>query len=179
MSEVNTQTNETNQDSAQNAAASHGREAELEAQIKDKEQKYVYLYAEFENFKKRVQKEREETLKYGWEPIARELLQVIDNLERAIQYSTKDTDSKLIEGLKMVLNHFNGLLERQGVNAVKTDASTFDPNIHDAVAEEPSDIEAGKITQVHTKGYTLHGRLLRPARVVLSSGKNSNSTVGS
>src|SRR3954451_21578175 len=80
--------------------------AELEAQLKEKDAKYLYLYAEFENYKKRAIKERSDLIKYGWENAARELLMVIDNLERALEHMPPTTDKALVQGLYMVINQF-------------------------------------------------------------------------
>jgi molecular chaperone GrpE len=151
---------------------------ELEAQLKEKEQKYVYLYADFENFKKRAVKERSDLLKFGWESAARSLLEVIDNLERALAHMPKTPNGSesaahktLEEGLKMVLNQFKAVLEKQGVQAVSTELQMFDPNLHEAVGQESSDKPHGQVLKEETKGYTIHGRLLRPARVIISGGE--------
>ena len=142
----------------------------LELQAKEKENKYIYLYAEFENFKKRSIKERSDLIKFGWEPVARDLLQTADNLERAIAHVPAGTDQNFMDGLTMVLNQFRSSLQKQGVEAIESLDRAFDPNFHEAVGQEPSSLPAGAIAREHTRGYTLHGRLLRPARVVLSSG---------
>ena len=146
---------------------------ELEAQVKDKENRYLYLYAEFENYKRRAIKERSDAQKFGWENAARELLTVVDNLERAIEHFPKDADRNLAEGLKMVVSQFQTALEKQGVAVIPTVGQAFDPNLHEAVGQEASDQPTGNIVKEHQKGYTLHGRLLRPARVVISSGPAS------
>ncbi len=143
---------------------------DLEAQAKEKESKYIYLYAEFENYKKRSIKERSELIKFGWESVARELLQTADNLERVIAHVPAGTDQNFMNGLVMVMGQFRASLQKQGVEVVETTEKPFDPNFHEAIGQEPSSLPSGVITQEHTKGYTLHGRLLRPARVVLSSG---------
>jgi molecular chaperone GrpE len=146
---------------------------ELEAQVKEKEQKYVYLYADFENYKKRMVKERSDLMKFGWESGARELLEVIDNLERALAHMPKSNEpahKTLEDGIKMVLNQFRAVLEKQGVHHIKTDGLDFDPNLHEAVGQESSEHPQGHIVREETKGYTIHGRLLRPARVIISAG---------
>lgn len=153
--------------------AAEKRIAELEAQVKEKEAKYLYLYADFENFKKRAVKERSDLVKFGWESVARELLQVIDNLERAIHHMPPGTDKTLADGIQMVLNQFRAALAHQGVQTIETAAKPFDPNLHEAVGQESSDQPEGTVIQEHQKGYTLHGRLLRPARVIVSAGKNT------
>ncbi len=147
------------------------RVQELEAQLKDKDAKYVYLYAEFENFKKRVTKERQDLLKFGWENQARDLLLVVDNLERALAHTPATTDANLLAGLKMVLQQFEQTIGRFGVQVIATQGAAFDPNFHEAVGSEASDLPEGSVCREELRGYTLHGRLLRPARVVLSAGK--------
>ncbi len=144
---------------------------ELEAQVKEKESKYVYLYADFENFKKRSIKERSDLIKFGWESVARDLLETADNLERAMTHVPTGTDSNFTDGLTMVLNQFRSSLQKQGVEAIESLEKSFDPNFHEAVGQEPSPLPSGVISREHTRGYTLHGRLLRPARVVLSNGE--------
>ncbi len=143
---------------------------DLEAQAKEKEGKYLYLYAEFENFKKRSIKERSDLIKFGWESVARDLLQTADNLDRAIAHVPAGTDKNFMNGLTMILNEFRSSLQKQGVEVIETSAKPFDPNFHEAVGQMPSELPEGSVAQEHTRGYTLYGRLLRPARVVLSSG---------
>ncbi len=145
---------------------------ELEAQVKEKENKYLYLYAEFDNFKKRTIKERSDLIKFGWESVARDLLQTVDNLERALNHVPSGTDKKLVEGLEMVLNQFKSSLQKQGVQPIESLKKNFDPNLHEAVGQEESDLPSGMIVKEHVPGYTLHGRLLRPARVVISGGQS-------
>jgi molecular chaperone GrpE len=144
---------------------------DLENQVKEKESRYLYLYAEFENFKKRAIKERSDLVKFGWESTARDLLQTLDNLERALSHAPPQTDKNLMNGLQMVLNEFKSSLQKQGVQVIESLQKEFDPNLHEAVSQEDSDSPSGTIVKEHTRGYTLHGRLLRPARVVISSGQ--------
>jgi len=170
-------TNENSNTSAEQQAAPSvdPRISDLEAQVKEKENKYLYLYAEFENFKKRAVKERSDLIKFGWEPVARDLLQVVDNLERAIFHMPPATDKNLAAGLQMVVQQFKGTLEKQGVQRVDSTGKPFDPNFHEAVASEESDQPEGTIVKEQQGGYTLHGRLLRPAQVVVSAGRKSGS----
>lgn len=163
-----------------NAGISPSQEiAEWEKKAKEAENRYLYLYADFENFKKRAFKERSDTLKFGWEPIARELLQSVDNLERALGFmqqaeidSEKNTGSKqsLSSGLTLCLTEFLNTLKKFGVEKVETKGRAFDPNFHESIGQAPSELPAGAIVNEEQKGYTLHGRLLRPSRVILSSG---------
>lgn len=147
---------------------------ELQAKIKEQEQKYVYLYAEFENFKKRAIKERQDVMKFGWENVASSLIEVLDNFERALQFAKADTDPNLVSGLKMVATQFKSALEKQGVAEVSSLDQAFNPELHEGVGQIPSDKPEGTIVQEHQKGYTLHGRLLRPSRVLVSNGKAAN-----
>ncbi len=144
---------------------------ELESQVKEKESKYLYLYADFDNFKKRAIKERSDLIKFGWESVARDLLQVVDNLERAMTHVPLNTDKTWIEGLHMVLSQFKATLQKQGLQHIESLKKDFDPNLHEAVGQEESELPSGTILKEHTPGYTLHGRLLRPARVIISGGQ--------
>src|SRR5688500_1711994 len=99
-------------------AAADKRIADLEEQLKQEKNKYLYLYADFDNYKKRAIKERSDAMKFGWEPAARELLQVVDNVERALTHMPATTDRTLVDGLHMVLNQFKATLEKYGVQRV-------------------------------------------------------------
>jgi molecular chaperone GrpE len=159
---------------ATSAEAADKRVAELEALVKEKEAKYVYLYAEFENAKKRAIKERSDLIKYGWENVARELLQVVDNLERAVEHMPAGVDANFASGLRMIVSQFKGAMQKQGVEEVPSLSQTFDPNLHEAVGQEASTQHSeGTVSKELSKGYTLYGRLLRPARVLISSGSGS------
>ncbi len=142
----------------------------LKEKLKEQEQKYVYLYAEFDNFKKRAFKERQDIVKFGWENVASELLLVLDTFEMALLHAKPDTDASLLSGLKMLAQQFKSTLEKQGVAIIPTENQQFNPELHEAVSQAASEKAAGIIVQEHQKGYTLHGRLLRPSRVVVSSG---------
>jgi molecular chaperone GrpE len=148
--------------------------SELQTKLKEAEQKYVYLYAEFENFKKRSAKERQDVVKFGWENVASELLGVLDNLNRALQFAKPDTDANLLSGLKMVAQQFATALEKQGVQTIATENQMFNPELHEGVGQLPSEKPAGTIVQEVQKGYTLHGRLLRASRVLVSTGVAAN-----
>lgn len=144
--------------------------AELENALKEEKNKYLYLYAEFDNFKKRSIKERSDAMKYGWESIARDILGVVDNLERAVEYMPKDVDANLKTGIEMTVSQFRAVLEKQGVALIPTEGAPFNPELHEAMGQEASDLPSGSITKTLVKGYTLHGRLLRPAKIMISDG---------
>jgi molecular chaperone GrpE len=146
---------------------------ETRSQLLDQKTKYLYASANFENFKKSVVRERAELIKFGWEPMANELLENIDNLERAIAHLPSSADRTLVEGLRLVLRQFRATLEKYGVKIIETEKAAFNPDVHEAVALAPSEKPSGSIVEQHAPGYTLHGRLLRPARVTVSSGNEN------
>jgi molecular chaperone GrpE len=148
-----------------------GALAAAEARVTEEKNKYLYLYADFDNFKKRTVKERSDLMKFGWENVARDLLGVVDNLERAVEHMPANVDANLRTGIEMILSQFRTALEKQGVTPITSDGSAFNPDLHEALGQEPADAPAGTITKTLVKGYTLHGRLLRPSRVVVSTGK--------
>jgi molecular chaperone GrpE len=136
-------------------------------------QKYIRLAADFENYKKRLAKEKADVVAYGNEELIKALLNVIDNLERALDHADSDEDPKpLIEGVKLVHKQFLSCLEKFGVQFV--DASPgeeFDPRLHQAIERvESPDFTPGLIISEMLRGYTLKDRLLRPALVVVSKG---------
>jgi molecular chaperone GrpE len=142
------------------------------AQLQEAQNKYLYLYAEFENYKKRVIKERSDLVKFGHEGLTRDLLQVTDNLDRALEH-TNNLEA-LVSGIRMVNQQLKETLSRYGVTAVNALGEKFDPSMHEAVAQEKvggesNGHEEGTVIKEHQKGYTLHGRLLRPARVVVAT----------
>lgn len=143
--------------------------AALELVTKESQNKYLYLYAEFENYKKRSIKEIADVRKFGWEPLARELVDVVDNLERSLSFAKADQGS-LGEGIKMVLSQLIHTLSKFGVVAIDVLGKPFDANLHEAIETVASSEPSGNVIKVHTTGYTIHGRLLRPARVAISKG---------
>jgi molecular chaperone GrpE len=145
----------------------HSAEPSPQELLEQEKNRYLYLYAEFENYKKRAIKERSDLAKFGYEGFAREMLLVMDNFERALQHT--DNLDALVSGLKMVSGEMGKILERFGISAVKTVGEKFDPNLHEAVGQEEGD--DGVITKEFLKGYSLHGRLLRPAKVVVGVAK--------
>lgn len=134
--------------------------------------KLMRLAAEFDNYKKRNIKEQETVRKYAVQNLIKELLPILDNLERAINSAneSKDTDS-LIDGIKMVLKQLYNVLEKEGVSEIKAVGEIFDPNFHEAVAHVPSnEYPENVIIEEFQKGYILHDRVIRPAMVAVSKG---------
>ena len=124
--------------------------------------------AEMDNLRKRTAREREDAVRYANSRLLEELLPVIDNFEMGMQAASEDTKSMIYIGMDMVRKQLNEFLSAQGVEEVPTDG-LFDPNLHDAVAQEHCDKgEEGRILKVSRRGYKLQDRLLRPASVVVS-----------
>lgn len=149
------------------------RESELEQELADAKDKYVRTLAEVENFKKRVARERVEERAYAAQDVLQSLLPIVDNLERALA-SAKGPDGiapegplgQLAKGVELVYKQLEDALKKQGVNAVETTlGQAFDPNVHQPLLQEPSDLEEGAILEVLQKGYRLGDRLLRPSMV--------------
>lgn len=145
--------------------------AEQNPASEDFKEKYYYLAAEMQNMQRRFDKEKENLLKYGSEKILRDLLDVVDNFERTIGFIKDDKDEKvknLYVGLDMVNTQFTESLVKHGLKKVEAIGEKFDPNFHEALAQQPSDgKEDMEILQVHQDGYTLNERLIRPAKVVV------------
>ena len=129
--------------------------------------KFLRERADLENYRKRVQKEKEEILKYGNESFILEMLPAVDNLERAISHASEEGLSAIIEGVKLTLSMLLGTLKKFGVTPLETTPGTpFDPALHQAMAQvESADQEPGTVVAEFQKGYTLNERLLRPAMV--------------
>ena len=143
---------------------------ELGDELSETQERVLRTAADAENFKKRLQREKEEQTRYANESFMRELLPVIDNLERALEHSEAGADQGgLLEGLNMTLKGFLDTLTRFGCTPVETAGKPFDPNFHEAVSQEESaDHEPNTVLRELQKGYMLKERLLRPAMVLVS-----------
>lgn len=143
------------------------RVAELEAQLKDTQ---LRAQAEIRNIQTRAEREVSNAHKYGVEKFANGLLEVIDNLERAVAAAPQDDANKnLIEGLQLTHKVFLETLRKFGVEAVDPTGQPFNAELHQAVATQPANgIAANTVVTVFQKGYTLSGRLMRPAMVVVA-----------
>ncbi|HIC90567.1 MAG TPA: nucleotide exchange factor GrpE [Syntrophaceae bacterium] len=132
--------------------------------------RWLRVSAELENYKKRVEREKAEFLKYAHESLIKELLPIVDNLERAIDHArTKKASKAFVEGIEMVLKSFNDCLGKFKVKPIKAIGAKFDPNLHEAVTvEEKADEEENTILSELQKGYMLNDRVIRPAMVVVS-----------
>jgi len=135
----------------------------------------VRLQADFENFRRRAMKERNEDRQYGHQNLIKDLLSTVDNLERAIDHVRGATDSgsgglgSLLQGVELVQREMLGVMAKHGVNEIEALNKPFDPALHEAMAQLPDDsVPANTIVQVLEKGYQLRGRLVRPSRVIVA-----------
>jgi len=133
----------------------------------------IRLQADFENYRKRVLREREEAYRYGHENLVKDLLGTVDNLERAIEHArgSQGGDAEgLLEGVELVHRELLGALAKHGVEEIEAEGVPFDPAVHEAMAQTPSETAPpNTVIQVFEKGYRLRDRLLRPARVVVAA----------
>ena len=145
------------------------RAAQTAERLKDTHERYLRVAADFENWKKRTAKEREDIVKFGNERLLRDILPVVDNLERAVQAG--GAGSTLLEGVRLVLKQFYEILGRFGVKSFTSVGEPFDPARHEALMQQESDSPPNTVVSEVTKGYLLNDRLIRPAGVVVSKGR--------
>jgi molecular chaperone GrpE len=126
--------------------------------------------AEFENYRKRVARDQESLAARAHERLVKELLPVLDDLERALQAATEHQEAKLEEGVRLVHRELQEALAKEGLVEIETNGH-FDPHVHEALLSQPSDNDDGAILEVLQKGYRLGDRVLRPARVVIAQGE--------
>jgi molecular chaperone GrpE len=148
--------------------------AELRTEKEKLEDRLVRLQADFDNFRKRTLRERQEALSYGHELVVKDLLPVVDNLERAIEHASASTGADfegMLQGVELVRRELLGVLAKHGVSAIEAEGEVFDPNLHEALAQmEDEKVPAGRVGRMLQRGYRLRDRLLRPARVMVSKG---------
>ena len=143
--------------------------------------KYLRLAAEFENYKRRAQRDQNDSIRFGNESLLKNLLPIIDNLERAIQCA-KDagTSGPLLEGVELTHKQFLETVGKVGVRQVSTTGNSFDPAIHQAVTQvESENVEPNTVIEEFQKGYLLHDRILRPAMVSVAKEKSELTDPGS
>jgi len=165
-------------------AENRDAKADLSEQIKtlkDEVNRYHDLYlrerAELDNFRKRTTRERSEAVRFASEPLIRDLLPVVDNLERALAHAEdtqlEDTQLPVLDGVRLVLKSLLEALRRHGVTRVEALGQSFDPNRHEAMAQvESAAHEPNRVVAEHQSGYLLHDRLIRPAMVSVSGPKS-------
>jgi len=132
----------------------------------DQRTQYLRLMADYQNFKKRTEKEKSDIYAFANEKIARELLEVIDNFERAMDHTADSSDKNLVSGMTAIFKQLKGVLEKNGIAELLADGQEFDPSLHHAVStENTEDFQSGHVVETLQKGYTLKGKVIRPAMV--------------
>lgn len=142
---------------------------------KDYQDKMLRALAELENFRKRNQKDREQYLKFSNENIIRELIDIYDNFNRALEHIDDKNDEasikNIIEGIKMIQKQLFNILEKNGVEEIKCEGEEFDPKIHEAVQVVETEDSEDEIVQVLQKGYKMHDKIIKPSMVAVSKKK--------
>jgi molecular chaperone GrpE len=130
------------------------------------------LKAEFENYRKRAARDQESLVARAHERLVKELLPVLDDLARALEAAERHEEAQLEEGVSLVHRQLAAVLAKEGLAEIEAEGA-FDPNVHEALLSQPSDAPEGSVIEVIQKGYTLGDRVLRPARVVVASPKET------
>lgn len=165
------------ENNSQNANAPKSENAEVSSEIEKLQEQaekfkndYLYLRAEFENYKRNAIKERSDLIKYGGERFIRDLLDVVDNFDRALQVNVSaDNFATFKQGVEMTAQEFKSLLQRHSVQEVPAYGTPFDPMVHEALSSEASEqVAPGHILRVFKKPYKLHDKLIRTGQVVVA-----------
>lgn len=151
----------------QNAELQNQLEAAL-ADVEKEKKEYLFLMAEFDNYRKRVNREKADIIKNAAERVLLDMLPIVDDFERALAATADGTES-LREGMTLIYNKLIKYLEHNGVKAMDTDGKPFDPDFHEAIARipAPTDDLKGKVVDTTTKGYMLNDKVLRHAKVAV------------
>ena len=164
-------------DAASDPTSADSQEKQAQEELQIYQDKYIRLAAEFENYKRRAQRDQSDAIRYANESLLKNLLSTFDNLERAIQCG-KDAGASgsLLEGVELTHKQFLETVEKLGVRQVSSTGSLFDPNMHQAVAQVESETaEPNTVVEEFQKGYFLHDRILRPAMVTVAIEKSDQT----
>jgi len=143
-----------------------------QAEVAENKDLYLRALADLDNYRKRAQREKEDAFRFANDHILRNLIPVLDNLERAIEHAQKSSDEQgnLLQGVEMTLEQLRKVLESSGVTMIESLGLPFDPNFHQAMGQIPTtDQPPNSVVQELQKGYLLNERLLRPAMVMVAS----------
>ncbi|MDO4383250.1 MAG: nucleotide exchange factor GrpE [Eubacteriales bacterium] len=167
-SEAETEVKEPSDAKAEDTAeAKESKESEKSGD--DGNEKYVRLMAEFQNYKKRVTKEKNDIREYATEKLITELLPVLDNFERALAASAEDDPAGYAKGMELIFTQMKTELEKSGLAELEAEGQDFDPAKHNAVmTEESEELDSGKVSKVLQKGYTLNDKVIRPSMVAVT-----------
>src|SRR3954471_24328377 len=167
------------QDGAEQASTSSAtataNSPDASGELANTNDRLLRLQAEMQNLRNRTSREIADERKYAALPIMRELLPVVDNIDRAIEAAETSGESEnLLAGFRLVKQQLHTLLNRYECEPIAAEGEAFDPNFHQAILQQPSaDVPAGNVMMVTQPGYKLHGRVVRPAQVIVSSGPPS------
>lgn len=144
--------------------------AKLVADAEKFKSEYLYLRAEFENYRRNSIKERSDLSKFGGEKVIKDLLEVVDNFDRALELKiTSENFETFAKGIQMTSVELKHLLIKNSVTEIPCEGHAFDPSVHEALSSEPTDkFEPGFISRVFKKAYKLHDKILRPAQVIVA-----------
>ncbi len=145
--------------------------ADLQAQIEKEKKEYLFLAAEFDNYRKRTLKEKAEIIKNGGENVLKGLLPIVDDFERGLKAAESDTDAKsVLEGMTLIYNKLVKYLESMGVKEMNSTGEPFNSDLHEAIAQVPAPSEdmKGKVLDTVQKGYMLNDKVLRHAKVAVA-----------
>ncbi len=164
---------EASEEEADSAPAELSPEQRAEHLVKENEElqdKFVRLMADFDNYKKRASKEKSDVIQFGNEGLLRDILPIIDNIERLLTYSYREGSWKSFqEGIELLLAEIGKTLAKYGVEPIEALRKAFDPNLHQAMQRSETDeVDANTVMEVYQKGYLYRGRLLRPSLVVVA-----------
>jgi molecular chaperone GrpE len=151
--------------------------ADAESRAQDFQQRYLRSVSDLDNYRKRMAREKQDTIRDAARGIIEDLLPALDNLKLGLEAARQQEsgDEDLVKGLEMVVTQINNALGQHGLVELQPTGADFDPNQHEAVAHEPNeDVPEGKIVEVRRTGYLLNDRLIRPAHVVVSKGREGN-----
>lgn len=141
----------------------------IQTELAETKDKYLRLYAEFENYKKKVQKDREDLIKYSNESLVYELLPALDHLEMALKHSGDKNSESLVKGVENTFRELNRILEKFGLKAIEASGKPFDPAYHHAMSQvERDDVESNTVVEEFRKGYLYNEKVLRPSLVAVS-----------
>ncbi len=146
----------------------------LKKQLEEEKERYLRLYAEFDNYRKRVLREIEEIKEATKRSLINEFLVILDNMEKALSTSS-DHKEAIIEGIELTMKSFKDILKKHGVKEINPEKEEFNPDLHDALMMQPTgDLPKNTVVQTLEKGYMYKDKLIRPAKVIVSAGQESD-----
>jgi len=150
---------------------------DLKAAVEDANRRVLMAHAEMENLRKRMRRDYEDQLKYATMPLLKDLLPVLDNLQRAISAAgSNQAAAGLVEGVQMVVKQFEDTLQKHHCQPIPAEGELFDPNYHEAISQMPSEqYPEGVVAHQAVPGYQLHERVVRPSQVIVSTGSQANA----